>query len=262
MTRATLISLCAIVLAGATSAAAQLVPPAENGRAIVDDAPSGSRTPAPAMLAQSQAQAPRVAVGVRRRRGTFVGYVDDALIQSNVRIRFDAATGNTVPDRAEFFYAKCSCYRGLPPDHPGFDPDAPGPGPGAADDIRFQQLYLEGGDLLLEDTSSSVLELLYLEGRLLTGRSHTHSFSRSTCVQFHLIFQHLNFVVGSNDTRQVLTKLFYSTVLVNVNLCTGSPFKLFHFPFDYKRRVNTQVHSVRLQVLQMVDTILHTHQVI
>ena len=144
MTRATLIGLCAMVLAGATSAAAQLVPPAENGRAIVDDAPSSNRTPAPAMLAQSQAQAPRVAVGVRRRRGTFVGYVDDALIQSNVRIRFDAATGNTVPDRAEFFYAKCSCYRGLPPDHPGFDPDAPGPGPGAADVIRFQQLYLEG----------------------------------------------------------------------------------------------------------------------
>ncbi len=128
MTRATLISLCAMVLAGATSAAAQLVPPAENGRAIVDDAPSSSRTPAPAMLAQSQAQAPRVAVGVRRRRGTFVGYVDDALIQSNVRIRFDAATGNTVPDRAEFFYAKCGCYRGLPPTSPGIRPGRAGPG--------------------------------------------------------------------------------------------------------------------------------------
>jgi hypothetical protein len=80
----------------------------------------------------------------RRRRGTAVGYIDDALIQSNVRIRFDGASGNTVPDRAEFFYAKCGCYRDLPATNPAFDPNSPGPRPGAANDIQFQQLFLEG----------------------------------------------------------------------------------------------------------------------
>jgi hypothetical protein len=100
--------------------------------------------PAPSLLAQSRSQSPRLPA-VRRRRGTFVGYIDDALPESNFRIRFDAASGNTVPDRAEFFYAKCGCYRGLAVANPAaFDPNAPGPGPGAADDIRFQQLYLEG----------------------------------------------------------------------------------------------------------------------
>jgi hypothetical protein len=143
MTRATVISLCAMVLAGATSAAAQLVLPAEIGRTSVEEAQARSRTSTPVVLAQSQSQAPRV-VPPRRRRGTFVGYVEDALVQSNLRIRFDAATGNTVPDRAEFFYAKCACYSGFPASNPAFDPNPPGPGPGAANDIKFQQLYLEG----------------------------------------------------------------------------------------------------------------------
>jgi hypothetical protein len=71
-----------------------------------------------------------------------VGYVEDAIIESKIRLRFDAGFGNRVPDRAEFFYAKCGCYQDLAPADPQFDPDAPGPLPGAANDIRFQQLYL------------------------------------------------------------------------------------------------------------------------
>jgi hypothetical protein len=71
-----------------------------------------------------------------------VGYVEDAIIESKIRLRFDAGFGNRVPDRAEFFYAKCGCYQDLAPADPQFDPDAPGPSPGAANDIRFQQLYL------------------------------------------------------------------------------------------------------------------------
>ena len=35
------------------------------------------------------------------------GYVDSAIIRSQIRTRFDAAYGDNVPDRAEFFYAKC-----------------------------------------------------------------------------------------------------------------------------------------------------------
>lgn len=144
MTRTSFVSLCAIVLGLAAPAAAQLAPPRDASLTSVEPASLAAAAPAPSLLAQSRSQAPRLPP-VRRRRGTFVGYIDDALTESNLRIRFDAAWGNTVPDRAEFFYAKCGCYRGLAVANPAaFDPDAPGPGPGAADDIRFQQLYFDG----------------------------------------------------------------------------------------------------------------------
>lgn len=78
-----------------------------------------------------------------RRRPSMVGYINDAGIQSQVRVRFDAGTGIDAPDRAEFFYAKCGCYRFLPSDHPAFDPDAAGPGPGITTDLNFQQLYAQ-----------------------------------------------------------------------------------------------------------------------
>src|SRR5436853_1419644 len=66
-----------------------------------------------------------------------VGYVDDAVVGSQVRVRFEAGFHNDVPDRAEFFYGKCGCFRAG-----GADKDAPGPGPDQANNIRFQQLYL------------------------------------------------------------------------------------------------------------------------
>ena len=143
MTRSTFICLCAIVLGLAARASAQSAPPREGGLGLVDQAWLAASSPAPPLLAQGRSPAPQPSP-VRRRRGTFVGYIDDALPESNLRVRFDAAGGNTAPDRAEFFYAKCGCYRGLGAAHPGFDPDAPGPGLGAASDITFQQLYLEG----------------------------------------------------------------------------------------------------------------------
>ena len=80
----------------------------------------------------------------RRRRGSMVGYIDDATVESKVRIRLDSGFGTTAPDRAEFFYAKCGCYSGLPTNHPAYDPDAPGPKPGAASDLNFQQFVVEG----------------------------------------------------------------------------------------------------------------------
>ena len=75
-----------------------------------------------------------------RRRPSMVGYVGDATIASQVRVRFDAGSGIDAVDRAEFFYGKCGCYRGLPTNHPGYDPDAPGPGPGVVTDLDFRQL--------------------------------------------------------------------------------------------------------------------------
>jgi len=79
--------------------------------------------------------------------GSMVGYVDNAIIGSQIRIRFDAAFNDSFPDRAEFFYAKCSCYRLLggagPPLSLAADPNASGPGPGIPTTINYQQLYMQ-----------------------------------------------------------------------------------------------------------------------
>jgi hypothetical protein len=61
--------------------------------------------------------------------GSMVGYIDDAIIGSQVRFRFDAAFGDNASDRAEFFYAQ---YAGI---------NGPGPTSVVAD-LNFQQLYL------------------------------------------------------------------------------------------------------------------------
>jgi Putative MetA-pathway of phenol degradation len=75
--------------------------------------------------------------------GSMVGYIDNAIIGSQVRIRFDAAFDDNFPDRAEFFYAKCSCYTQL--NHTAlqsaYDPNASGPGTGIPTTLNFQQLY-------------------------------------------------------------------------------------------------------------------------
>ena len=75
--------------------------------------------------------------------GSMVGYIDNPIVESQIRIRFDDAFEDRFPDRAEFFYAKCACYRGLqnliPP---AFDPNAPGPGPGVPKAVNYQQLYM------------------------------------------------------------------------------------------------------------------------
>ncbi len=71
-----------------------------------------------------------------------VGYIDNAVIHSEVRVRFDAAMDDTTPDRAEFFYAKCGCYAFAAP--PAYDPRTPGPGPGIPRAVNFQQLHFYG----------------------------------------------------------------------------------------------------------------------
>jgi hypothetical protein len=73
-----------------------------------------------------------------------VGYIEDATVGSKLRVRFDSGWEINAPDRAEFFYAKCGCYRDEPPGTAGFDPEAPGPGPGAAIDLNYRQLYILG----------------------------------------------------------------------------------------------------------------------
>jgi len=76
--------------------------------------------------------------------GSMVGYIDDAIIASQIRIRFDAAFNDPYPDRAEFFYGECGCHKNLPTNVSGYNPNAPGPGPGVPTNLNFQQLYLFG----------------------------------------------------------------------------------------------------------------------
>ena len=93
-----------------------------------------------------------------RRRPSMVGYIGDGAIASQLRLRFDAGYELTAADRAEFFYAKCGCYRALPADHPGYDPDAPGPGPGIASSVDYRQLFVFG-EFAVNDRASVYGEL-------------------------------------------------------------------------------------------------------
>lgn len=75
---------------------------------------------------------------------SMVGYIDNAVVGSELRVRFDAAFNDQFPDRAEFIYGKCGCFRN-PTLSPGvYDPNAPGPGPGVPQNINFQVLSFMG----------------------------------------------------------------------------------------------------------------------
>lgn len=94
-------------------------------------------------LDQTQARQRR-----RRRRSASssnVGYVDNAILGTQLQIRYDFANGADRPDRAEFIYGKCGCFR-----EAGLDPDAPGPAPSFADIDPFTTPVIEN-DLTYHD---------------------------------------------------------------------------------------------------------------
>lgn len=80
-----------------------------------------------------------------------VGYVDNAIVGTQIQLRYDVALEANSPDRAEFIYGKCGCFAVL-----GADPDAPGPVgtlPAGADPLTtplietsldFQEIVLDG----------------------------------------------------------------------------------------------------------------------
>src|SRR5688572_9510140 len=80
-----------------------------------------------------------------RMADSATGYIDNAIVGSQVRFRFDSGFNIDTPDRAEFFYAKCGCYRFVPSNNPAFDPDAPGPGGFGQieDSMDYQELHME-----------------------------------------------------------------------------------------------------------------------
>lgn len=123
-----------------------LVPFAMSAAAQDADAPGAQSTvqPTPSTQPRQPPPPPPPPETERpRRRGSMVGYIEEAVVSSKVRLRFDVGWEITAPDRAEFFYAKCGCYRDLT-GRPEFDPEAPGPRPGAVNDLNYQQLYVLG----------------------------------------------------------------------------------------------------------------------
>jgi len=94
---------------------------------------------------QPPPQAPKPTEVKPRLSDSATGYIDNAIVGSRFRVRFDAGYGVNSPDRAEFFYAKCGCYRYLLSNDPNFDPNAPGPGsPGQIErKINFQEFWLD-----------------------------------------------------------------------------------------------------------------------
>jgi hypothetical protein len=99
-----------------------LLAAAESEARRQEDAQAPATTPA-RRPAASQPREPG-AIPRPRLAGSTTGYVDNGFIGSQVRMRFDAGWGLASPDRAEFFYAKCGCYRLA-----GIDPEAAGPVP-------------------------------------------------------------------------------------------------------------------------------------
>jgi hypothetical protein len=73
---------------------------------------------------------------------TATGYIDSAIPRTQFRLRYDSAYEDNRPDRADFFYPKCGCFR--MPGTPTTDPNAPGP-PKAERKIDYHELssYLE-----------------------------------------------------------------------------------------------------------------------
>ena len=75
--------------------------------------------------------------------GSYTGYIENAIVGSQIRLRFDADFDLTNPDRSEFFYAKCGCYGFLfAPGTPNYDPKAAGPGKVVAKSANLQELQL------------------------------------------------------------------------------------------------------------------------
>jgi hypothetical protein len=73
--------------------------------------------------------------------GSSTGYIDNAVVGNQIRFRFDDDFSLRDPDRAEFFYGKCGCYRNIAAGA-AYDPNAPGPGPGVAATANLQELQM------------------------------------------------------------------------------------------------------------------------
>ena len=74
--------------------------------------PSPIETAAPSPVPEAPSFAPETSAAVGGSTFAYGGYIDSAIIRSQIRLRYDSAYDNNRPDRAEFFYAKCGCNPG------------------------------------------------------------------------------------------------------------------------------------------------------
>src|ERR1700730_13364313 len=113
---------------GASPSSRHDVVSVDPGAAVLSSAQNPTARPQRTKPAQTpKAEEPRPTIP-----GSMVGYIDNAIVGSQIRLRFDAGFNNNRPDRAEFFYAQCGCD----------GPPARGPGPDLVSRLNFQQLYM------------------------------------------------------------------------------------------------------------------------
>jgi hypothetical protein len=67
------------------------------------------------------------------------GYLDPAAPVTMFRLRYDTAVNNRFPDRGEYFYAKCGCFRDPALAGAMLDPNAQGPA-GANTSVNYQEI--------------------------------------------------------------------------------------------------------------------------
>jgi hypothetical protein len=108
-------------------AATLTAPPAAAATATAEAAPSFAGTLAGAGLGATTAVNP-------------AAYIDGAIPVDVIRLRYDMAYRNNRPDRAEFFYPKCGCFRTLTP--PQLDAKGP-PLPETRVDYQEFSTYVE-----------------------------------------------------------------------------------------------------------------------
>lgn len=229
MRATTLMAALAMAIAIPAGAAAQ--DPGSPGNTAATSGP-GLAAPAAAAVA--------VQTGGSRstkRRGSMVGYIEDATIRTQLRIRFDDGWGVNSPDRAEFFYGKCGCYRDFA-GSPLLDPDAPGPGPGIVAGLGYRQLNVLGEYAVNERVSLfGELPIRWIEPKNFVPG--TGSFDKQSGLSD--ITAGVKFSLLSDDTRDV-------TLLLRASLPSGDSRKGLgtdHASFEpallYSHAVNEKV---------------------
>ena len=98
--------------------------------------PSSAQNPSAGPQSSGPAQSPKSEEPRPTIPGSMVGYIDNAVVGSEVRIRFDASFNDHFPDRAEFFYGQCGCNYAN-----GRGPTGP---PALVSNLNFQQLRFYG----------------------------------------------------------------------------------------------------------------------
>lgn len=115
------------------------------GAPLSAQAQGSSHTPVEGVVvAAAAASAVQGSAGTTTSRPAMAGAIENAHIGNKVLLRLESARGLRALDRAEFFSAKCGCYRAGSAAGPNYDASAPGPGPGQAVDSNYMQTVLRG----------------------------------------------------------------------------------------------------------------------